>query len=144
MKDSKKYYNDLMKIRDMVGNIRTIAESIAFNDDEYGYGDEGEQEQEPVPTQEGIPAGEEPEMGPAIEDGAAEGARDLSKMKPMEDEKSAEEQGLLQLGEVDQIREIALRGMIKLCKNPEDEKYQALKKIFQFCDKAVEVKDKEA
>ena len=83
-------------------------------------------------------------MGPAIEDGTAEGARDLSKMKPMEDEKPTEEEGLMQLGEVDQIREIALRGMIKLCKNPEDAKYQALKKIFQICDKAVENTEKEA
>lgn len=142
MKDSKKYYNDLTKIRDMVGHIRTISEAIAFNEDEYGY-DEGE-EQEPAPQQEEMPAPEEQDMGPAIEDGTAEGARDLSKMKPMEDEKPTEEEGLMQLGEVDQIREIALRGMIKLCKNPEDAKYQALKKIFQFCDKAVENTDKEA
>ncbi len=142
MKDSKKYYNDLTKIRDMVGHIRTISEAIAFNEDEYGY-DEGEG-QEPAPQQEEMPAPEEQDMGPAIEDGTAEGARDLSKMKPMEDEKPTEEEGLMQLGEVDQIREIALRGMIKLCKNPEDAKYQALKKIFQFCDKAVENTDKEA
>lgn len=41
------------------------------------------------------------------------------------------------------IREIALKGMIKLCKTPEDEKYQTLKKIFQFCDKSAENKSVE-
>jgi hypothetical protein len=61
----------------------------------------------------------------------------------IEPEEPDPEEGLRELGEVDQIREIALRGMIKLCKNPEDDRYQALKKIFQFCDKAAENKDKE-
>ena len=81
--------------------------------------------------------------GMPMQDGQAEGEKDLAKMKGMEEEPD-EEQGLRELSEVDQIREIALSGMIKLCKNPEDERYQALKKIFQFCDNAVESKDKEA
>ena len=43
--------------------------------------------------------------------------------------------------EVDRIREIALIGMVKLCHNTEDPAYDALKKIFQFCDKANEKKE---
>ena len=138
MKNGKKYYEDLTKIRDMASHIRTISEAISFEDD-YGYGEE----EQPEPQDAPAPAEPEAEQ-PPMEDGSAEGARDLSKMKAMAGEEPTEEDGLRQLGEVDQIREIALRGMIKLCKNPEDPSYQALKKIFQFCDKAVETKDEKA
>ena len=57
-----------------------------------------------------------------------------------------EEEGMAQLdemGAIDQIREITLKGMTKLCKTPEDAQYQALKKIFQMCDKAVDTEAKE-
>ena len=56
------------------------------------------------------------------------------------------EEGMAQLdemGAIDQIREITLKGMTKLCKTPEDAQYQALKKIFQMCDKAVDSEAKE-
>ena len=92
-------------------------------------GDEMQQGQEEMP------------MSPDGQD-FAEGGKALGKME-MGDEEPDPEQGLRELGEVDQIREIALKGMIKLCKTPEDDRYQALKKIFQFCDKAAENKDKE-
>ena len=60
-------------------------------------------------------------------------------------EPSEEEKGLEEMGsEVDRIREIALRGMVKLCHNTEDPAYDALKKIFQFCDKANEKKEEPA
>ena len=114
------YMKDLAAIQNMAGKIRTLNEAIQFGEE---YEDE--------------PMGDEP-MG--MEDQCVDGECDLSKMKGKE---PTEEDGLRELGEVDQIREIALRGMIKLCKNPEDERYQALKKIFQFCDKAAETKDKE-
>lgn len=45
---------------------------------------------------------------------------------------------------IDQIREIALKGMIKLCKDTENPEYEVLKKIFGFCDKAVEKKPENA
>lgn len=46
--------------------------------------------------------------------------------------------------EIDIIREIALKGMVKLCKTPEDSRYQFLKKVFSFCDKASESENEEA
>lgn len=46
--------------------------------------------------------------------------------------------------EIDTIREIALKGMVKLCKTPEDSRYQFLKKVFSFCDKASESENEEA
>jgi len=122
----EQYLKDLHAIQDMAGKIRTINEAIQFGEDfnEEPYQGEG-MEAEPITPQH---------------DECADGQCDLAKMKG---EEPTEEDGLRELGEVDTIREIALKGMIKLCKNPEDERYQALKKIFQFCDKAAESKDKE-
>ena len=131
----KNYYNELLDIQNMAGKIRTISEAIQF-EDEYDDGQVG-MEGEPAPAE---PQPQEEPL-PPMEDGNAEAATDLAKLKV--DDEPDPEQGLRELGEVDQIREIALRGMIKLCKNPEDDRYQALKKIFQFCDKAAENKDKE-
>ena len=45
--------------------------------------------------------------------------------------------------EIDTIREIALKGMVKLCKTPEDNRYQFLKKVFSLCDKASESENEE-
>lgn len=118
-----KYLNDLNSIQNMFGQIRTINEAIQFGEDfdEDSYVEDDEDEI----------------SEPKDDDECIDGNCDLSKIKkaePIEDEMD---------DEVDQIREIALKGMIKLCKTPEDDKYQALKKIFQFCDKAVEPKEKE-
>jgi len=127
MKNKEAYAKELKSIQDMASSIRTLNESIRFGE-EYDEDYEGM-------------APEEQEM-PTSPDGKdfAEGG---AKLGNMEAEEPDPEEGLRELGEVDQIREIALRGMIKLCKNPEDDRYQALKKIFQFCDKAAENKDKD-
>ena len=88
-----------------------------------------------MPQTEGepVPQAEPDEVG-------KEGSTPL-KSAPVE-EPSEEEKGLEEMGsEVDRIREIALRGMVKLCHNTEDPAYDALKKIFQFCDKANEKKE---
>ena len=63
-----------------------------------------------------------------------EQAQDMSNMDP--EEKGMEE--LDEMGEIDKIREITLSGMHKLCKEPQNPQYQALKKIFQMCDKGVD------
>ena len=127
MSNKTKHYNALEEIQGIVGQIRSINEAINFQED---FEDDVQQ---PEPDF----SGEEPVAEPPIE-GDAEGGRALDKLPA---EEPSEENGLRELGdEVDAIREIALKGMIKLCKNPEDERYQALKKIFTFCDKAAELK----
>ena len=60
--------------------------------------------------------------------------KDMSNMNP--DELGMEE--LDEMGAIDKIREITLSGMHKLCKEPQNPQYQALKKIFQMCDKGVD------
>lgn len=42
---------------------------------------------------------------------------------------------------IDVIREITLKGMIKLCKTPENPEFQTLLKIFQICNKGSEPKE---
>ena len=127
MKNKEQYQKELKSIQDMASSIRTLSESIRFGE-EYDEDYEGmAPEEQEVPTS---PDGKD----------FAEGG---TKLGNMETEEPDPEQGLRELGEVDQIREIALRGMIKLCKNPEDDRYQALKRIFTFCDKAAENKDKD-
>lgn len=53
-------------------------------------------------------------------------------------EKSKENVGLNVAEFVDDIRKKALRGMAELADNPDDEKYQLLKKIWSICDKKPE------
>lgn len=135
MNKNGKHYNDLEEIQGIVGKIRgiTINEAINFQED---FEDE-------VPAADPSAQGEMPDAQPdgGIE-GNVEGGKNLASMQP--DEEPDPENGLREMGdEVDAIREIALKGMIKLCKNPEDDRYQALKKIFTFCDKAAETKKEE-
>lgn len=127
MKNKKEYFDALESINQMVSSVKTLNEAIRFGDeyDDSEFGGQGAPEEEMPMSPEG--------------NDFAEGGKALDKL----DAEPDPEQGLRELGEVDQIREIALKGMIKLCKTPEDDRYQALKKIFQFCDKAAENKDKE-
>ena len=132
MSKNAKHYNELEEIQGIVGKIRNINEAINFQEDF----EDGMQPEE-APAED--PAVAAPEEAPI--EGDVEAGKDLSKLQPEEPD---EEDGLRELGnEVDMIREIALKGMIKLCKNPEDDRYQALKKIFTFCDKAAEPKKEE-
>ncbi len=135
MSKNAKHYNELEEIQGIVGKIRNINEAINFQED---FEDEPQPAEAPVedPAAAAVAA---PEEAPI--EGDVEAAKDLTKLQPEEPD---EEDGLRELGnEVDMIREIALKGMIKLCKNPEDDRYQALKKIFTFCDKAAEPKKEE-
>lgn len=49
-----------------------------------------------------------------------------------------EEKGMDVMQFVDDIRKKSLRGMAQLADNPDDERYQLLKKIWQICDKKPE------
>ena len=121
----EKYMQDLNEIQNMVGQIKTINEAIQFNDD-------FDMEHEPADETgaEGMPT-ENPQVQEPDE--CAGGECNLNKVNP-------EEQGLKELeegGELDKIREITLRGMMTLNNTPEDPKFQALLKIFNICNKAV-------
>ena len=55
------------------------------------------------------------------------------------DEPSTSDDGKMDVAAfVDDIRKKSLKGMAYLAENPEDERYQLLKKIWQICDKKPE------
>lgn len=62
------------------------------------------------------------------------GMENVPSQKPMEDKGS--EMDVVAF--IDDIRKKSLKGMAQLADNPEDEKYQLLKKIWQICDKKPE------
>ena len=117
----KNYLNELHSIENMLSKVRSLNEAMAF-DSEYDEMDPEMMGQDEVQ-----------EM-PAEDEAGNEQAQDMSNMNP-------EEKGMAELdemGEIDKIREITLSGMHKLCKEPQNPQYQALKKIFQMCDKGVD------
>lgn len=102
---------DFNEIKEMTNKIRSMNESINFAD---SYQDEGFGQEEEVPYQ-------------------AEGEQDLDKTA---EEQELENEANDPSSAVNQIREIALKGMVALCKTPEDPQYEVLKQIFTYCDKA--------
>jgi hypothetical protein len=128
----KDFTKDFHEITEMTNKIRSVSklnEAISF-------ADEYDNEQDP--------------MGYGYEDDeCADGSCDLSKVRGEEQEevdKNPEEQ-MAETPEgaqiLNQIREMALKGMVSLCKQPEDVRYQTLKKVFMMIDRAVETKDDE-
>ena len=117
----KNYLNELHSIENMLGKVRSLNEAMSF-DSEYDEMDPEMMGQDEVQDM------------PAEDEAGNEQAQDMSNMDP--EEKGMEE--LDEMGEIDKIREITLSGMHKLCKEPQNPQYQALKKIFQMCDKGVD------
>lgn len=61
----------------------------------------------------------------------------LDDEEPMEEPKRGEDK-MDVMAFVDDIRKKSLKGMAQLAENPDDERYQLLKKIWQICDKKPE------
>ena len=119
---NKNYMNELNDIKKMVGKVKSLKESIQFESFDPDELDDIEMtDEQPMGKMSNSPEilNDEPQNG---------------------EEMSAEDRGMAELdkmGAIDQIREITLKGMIKLCDNPEHPEYQALLKIFNMCNKAV-------
>ena len=133
--DKKQYQKDLMDIKNISNAIRKMNESIMFEDE---YDELGGMEQEPVPGDE---VAQEPEETPVVQqqdnvETGSEAQANIKDVKP-EDEGMAE---LDDMGELDKIREMTLKGMLKFTNQPEHPQFQALKKIFDICNKGVEQK----
>jgi hypothetical protein len=58
--------------------------------------------------------------------------------EPIEKEMPAKDDSMDVMAFVDDIRKKSLKGMAQLAENPDDERYQLLKKIWQICDKKPE------
>lgn len=140
-RDLLKEINETLEI---FGKASNLNEAVTFAENYDGeYDDFDETPEDGEPSEMTPQAEEKPVPQAEPDDVGKEGSAPL-KSAPVE-EPSEEEKGLEEMGsEVDRIREIALRGMVKLCHNTEDPAYDALKKIFQFCDKANEKKEESA
>lgn len=57
---------------------------------------------------------------------------------PIDEPTHEDEGGMDVMAFVDDIRKKSLKGMASLAENPDDERYQLLKKIWQICDKKPE------
>lgn len=114
----KDFTRDFKEIKEMTNKIKSLNESINFADS-YDDNDFDTFENDDTDSCENID-------------------------KEEQDDKTDEEKALETQGGADainQIREIALKGMIQLCKKPNDPVYNVLKKIFSFCDKAITDKE---
>lgn len=61
---------------------------------------------------------------------------EMPEEEPVEEPKGEGEMDVMAF--VDDIRKKSLKGMASLAENPDDERYQLLKKIWQICDKKPE------
>ena len=101
---------NITEMQNLVKNMpKTINEVLNFDD--TGDKLEGYNEDEEIPAEE---------TGKIVEE-------------PKEDEG-----GMDVMAFVDDIRKKSLKGMASLAENPDDERYQLLKKIWQICDKKPE------
>ena len=129
---------------EIFGKASNLNEAVTFAENYNGEYDDFDETPEDGEPSEMAPQAEEDSVPQAEPDEVGKEGSAPLKSAPVE-EPSEEEKGLEEMGsEVDRIREIALRGMVKLCHNTEDPAYDALKKIFQFCDKANEKKEEPA
>lgn len=112
-----KYVEDLKETRTFLNKVRTINEAMTFDED-YDIGDSDYNQDNTDDEEEIMLMGQENQCTDGICDS------DLP-------------------NEIDAIREITLKGMLKFAKNSKSPEYETLKKIFQFCDKVNNEKPEE-
>ena len=123
----KDFTKDFGEIQEMCSKIRTINESLAFADE---YDEEPQGMEEPGYGEE-MPQMQTPGQGQAP--GQEMDPEDAEIKSELQDDDSP----------INMIREIALKGMVRLCKTPEDPQYEVLKKVFTMIDKANDKKNEE-
>ena len=125
---------DFDEIKAMTNKIRSLNESISFSDDYTNETAFASDEEQPTEVNDGFNMDK---------DELANGETDLNKVQPQTEDEELAAQAADPTSAVNQIREIALKGMVALCKTPEDPQYEVLKQIFNYCDKANKKKSEE-
>ena len=105
-KENKQHIDTLNEISEIMGKVRTLNEAVMFEDEIDNTFDDEE-------DYEGMEIENEPEV-----EMCKDNKCDIDEMN-----------------DIDCIREIALKGMLKYVKQSNSPEYETLKKIFQFCDK---------
>ena len=106
-KNNSKYVEELKEARSFINKVRTINEAMTFDED---YDDDSIYGDEKEDVENTRPI----ESEPVCMDGECDS--DLPNA-------------------IDNIRDIALKGILKHVKNSTSPEYETLKKNFQFCDK---------
>lgn len=114
--DKLLHMNTLNEISEMMGKVKSLNEAVMFEGD---YEDERE-------------------MEPSF-DNSEDDVESYTEEEPKTCEVDCDE-----MNDIDCIREIALKGMLKHVKNSSSPEYETLKKIFQFCDKVNNEKPEDA
>ena len=127
MKNNNNHLKAIEEIQNITSKMRaTVNESIVFNEaNDITDDDFGDMANDDEVSSAALNAPENTDTEAPATDGE-ENREDIG-MKELEE-----------VGTIDQIRELTLKGMMRLCKTPEDPEYQALKKIFGMCDKSVD------
>lgn len=107
-KRTKRYTNVLNEVNEMLNHVKTLNEAISFDED---YDIEKEFNNDEYDTNYDSEPMDEPV------------------------EKPTNDSTMDEMNDIDRIREIALKGMLKYVKQSNSSEYETLKKIFQFCDK---------
>lgn len=120
----RNFITDLKNIKTLADKIKTLNESLSFAD-EYDRGQYDDDEEE---------------YGNSGQYNTSE----YDQCAPNKQCNSASEVNMEEDDDiVENIREMALRGMISLCKNTENPQYDLLKKIFLLIDRSNDKKDEE-
>ena len=109
--------NTMDEINSMIKNVRSINESLSFEN--------------LAKEDHGVPA--EDDLDFSADEQEIEEPKEVAKVDDLDTEMS----------DIDRIREIALKGMVRLVKQSNSPEYETLKKIFQFCDKVNNEKGEE-
>lgn len=111
-KKTQRYTNVLNEVNEMLNHVKTLNEAMSFD------------------TDYDIEKDFDGEYSPETDEFDAEPNMDDVETTSVEDKFGKEE-----MTDIDRIREIALKGMLKYVKQSNSAEYETLKKIFQFCDK---------
>lgn len=119
MIDRKKEHNNTVaEINSMIKRVRNLNESLSFENLDNDIQDE--------PSDDDFDFSDDKE--------------EKAEMPSKEMETNIDDE---ELSDIDRIREIALKGMVRLIKQSNTSEYETLKKIFQFCDRANNEKEDE-
>lgn len=111
-KKTERYTNVLNEVNDMLSRVRTLNEAMSFDADYDTYERDNAFD-------------DEEEMSPVVD----------AEVAPEKECEGSECVDMDEATDIDTIREIALKGMLKYVKQSNSAEYETLKKIFQFCDK---------
>ncbi len=116
------FTSDFKEIKKMTNKIRNLNEAVNFSEEDY--------------DDYGMEPGDDYEMDGECPNGMCDQRQQRGGMQPQTEDEELEAEAGDPESAVNQIREIALKGMVALCKTPDDPQYEVLKQVFTYIDRA--------